>query len=237
MQGSSRGSDSMVSSKVGSPHAAPSPRERAPAVGREPGAGVEAFQLRHRPEGDRSAAVGRPVERLIVDHDERAIARHAQIELDGIDAERHGLAQRLEGVLRCVGAIAAMADDRPGARIEQDHGCGHVHKVEEGAGPSTRSGGGRASARDLLYGHEQSLAVLDRRAVGPAHQHAVHLAGARNPSALGGSRPETTTPSRRPRLVVQGRPRRKHAPAGTRAAVTSRALSYAFASQACFSDG
>jgi hypothetical protein len=57
-----------------------------------------------------------------VNHDKGAITGHAQIELDGVDAERHGLAQRLEGVLRCVGAIAAMADDRSGTRIEQDHG-------------------------------------------------------------------------------------------------------------------
>ena len=124
MQGSSRGSDSMTSSKVGDPHATPSPRERAPLIGREPGAGVETLQLGHRPEGDRSAAVGRPVERLVVNHDERAIACHTQIELDGIDTERHGLAQRLERVLRRVGAIAAMADDRSGMRIEQDHGSG-----------------------------------------------------------------------------------------------------------------
>jgi hypothetical protein len=90
-----------------------------------------------------------------VDHDERAIAGHAQIELDGIDTERHGLAQRLEGVLRGVGAIAAMADDRSGTRIEQDHGCGwsamaEDPKVEEGGAPNVLLGKPRSRSRPTL---------------------------------------------------------------------------------------
>jgi hypothetical protein len=88
--------------------------------------------------------------------------------------------------------------DRPRRRSRDVHTGGSVphaldgHAAELGAASSTlrkrrrsstASEGSRARANELRWRHEQSLAVLDRSAVGRARQNSIHLAGARDPSA------------------------------------------------------
>jgi hypothetical protein len=59
-----------------------------------------------------------------VEHHQHAVARDAQVELDGIDTERDRLPERRERALRRVGAVAAMADHRAGQGVEEDHRSG-----------------------------------------------------------------------------------------------------------------
>ena len=71
--------------------------------------------LRHR-----AVAVGGALERGVVEHHQLAVARQLQIELERIGTQRQRFEEGVERVLRRVRAVAAVADDRSGQRVEQD---------------------------------------------------------------------------------------------------------------------
>jgi hypothetical protein len=61
--------------------------------------------------GDRSPAGGRPVDAVVVDHGEHAVARAVDVALHGVHAERQRVAKGGEGVLGAEPGAAAVADD------------------------------------------------------------------------------------------------------------------------------
>ena len=78
-------------------------------------AGIDARELVRGARGERSARVGRPIERVVVMHDDHAVARQVDVELQTIGAERQPMVERHHRVLRPQRRAAAMGEDeRPG---------------------------------------------------------------------------------------------------------------------------
>src|SRR5262249_15406929 len=77
----------------------------------EPRARIEAAQLGERARPHRPAAVGRPLERRVVDDDGNAVRAQADVELDPVRPETNGLTEGCERVLRCDSGCASMSDD------------------------------------------------------------------------------------------------------------------------------
>jgi hypothetical protein len=56
-------------------------------------------------------------------HDDRhAVGGDADIELDGVAAKLHGALKRRQSVLRLIRRSAAMCDDGPGVKVDENHG-------------------------------------------------------------------------------------------------------------------
>ena len=89
----------------------------AAEFGREFPAGIQHPHRREVGIGDRAAAVGGAVQRVVMDHHRHPVAGQLDVELDHLDAQRGGLAERGQGVLRRMGRGAAMADDRGRVRV------------------------------------------------------------------------------------------------------------------------
>ncbi len=86
----------------------------------EPGAGVEHGELVKRHLGSGAAAVGRPVDSIVMQHDAAAIGGQPDIELDPGCAQRLRPAEPGQRIFGCRSGGTAMADD-PG-QDELRHG-------------------------------------------------------------------------------------------------------------------
>ena len=80
-------------------------------LGAEPRARVELAQLGQRVILDQPAAVGRAIERLVVDDGQLAVAGQMHVELDPVGAELERALERRHRVFRAVAHRAAVADD------------------------------------------------------------------------------------------------------------------------------
>ena len=77
---------------------------------REPGARVELFELGERESGDFAFAIGRPVERVVVDDDNAAVAAQQHVELEHVRTDLDRFFERGERVLRRSSGKAPVGD-------------------------------------------------------------------------------------------------------------------------------
>src|SRR6266511_5788977 len=90
----------------------------AAEFGAEPGAGIQARELRVGRGGHGAAPVGGALERLVVDQQRDIVGRKHHVELDAAETHRGGLANARQGVLRRERAAAAVSHHswiRPGS--------------------------------------------------------------------------------------------------------------------------
>ena len=84
-------------------------------VGCEAVAGIDARELIRGARGDRSVRVRRALERVVVVHDDDAVAREVDVELETVGAERQSVIERHHRVLGPERRAAAVGEDeRPG---------------------------------------------------------------------------------------------------------------------------
>ena len=96
--------------------------KRAAAVGRPTMPRIERAELGKRQGGDLPAAAGRPIDRLIVHQNQRAILRLADVHLEDVDADRHRSLERPERVLGPESHSAAMRDNQHPIVVEETAG-------------------------------------------------------------------------------------------------------------------
>ena len=73
--------------------------------------GIDARELRGRQRADRSGAIGRPVECLVVNDDWDAVGGELHVDLEAVGAERHAVVDRRHGVFGREFGAAAMGED------------------------------------------------------------------------------------------------------------------------------